>query len=138
LVSQKYPCKNTISKGEIMSKMHYVQIILDHELLRELAKNARRVGTSISEIIRASVKEWLTRRREQDMMNQRLEDLQVIENHRQEILARRGRKSLDIGVAQVIEQMRIERTNELVASVFPKVKDASRREDSDSVLPSSL
>ena len=72
------------------------------------------------------------------MLNKRLEDLQVIENHRQEILARRGGKPLDIDVAEMIERMRTERTNELTSSVFSNVKDTSRGEDSDGVLPSSL
>jgi Arc/MetJ-type ribon-helix-helix transcriptional regulator len=121
-----------------MSKMHRVQIFLDNELLRKLAKIARKKGTSISEIIRAAVKEWLTGCQERDMMNQRLEDLQVIENHRQEILARRGGEPLDIDVAEMIERMRTERINEITSSVFPKVKESSRREDSDGVLPSSL
>jgi metal-responsive CopG/Arc/MetJ family transcriptional regulator len=98
-----------------LSKMHRVQIFLDDELLRKLAKIARKKGTSISEIIRAAVKEWLTGRREQDMLNKRLEDLEVTENHRQEILARRGGKPLNFNVAEVIQQMRAERANELIA-----------------------
>ena len=120
-----------------MSKMHRVQIFLDDELLRKLAKIARKKGTSISEIIPTAVKEWLTGCQEQDMLNKRLEDLQVIENHRQEILARRGGKLLDFDAAEMIERMRTERANELMASVFPKVEDASRTEDSDSAQPSS-
>ena len=40
-----------------MSEMHRVQIFLDDELLRKLAKIARKKGTSISEIIRNAVKE---------------------------------------------------------------------------------
>ena len=109
-----------------MSKMHRVQIFLDDELLRKLAKIARKKGTSNSEIIRTALKEWLTGCQEQDMLNRRLEDLQVIENHRQEILARRGGKPLDIDVAQVIRRMRTERTNELMASVFPNKEDPSK------------
>ena len=121
-----------------MSKMHRVQIFLDQELFRALAKIARSEGTSNSEIIRIALKEWLTGCQEQDMLNRRLEDLQVIENHRQEILARRGGEPLDIDVAEVIERMRTERINEITSSVFPKVKESSLREDSDGVLPSSL
>jgi hypothetical protein len=121
-----------------MRKMHHVQIFLDHELLSTLAKIARKEGTSISEIIRNAVKEWLIGRQEQDRLNKRLEDLQVIENHCQEMLDRRGGKPLEFDAAQVIEQMRTERVDEVLASVFPKVKDGSQREDSDGVLPSSL
>lgn len=72
------------------------------------------------------------------MLNKRLEDLHVIENHRQEIIARRGGKPLDIDAAQVINEIRNERTNELVASVFPRAKDVPQTKDSDRVLPSSL
>jgi hypothetical protein len=128
----KYTRSHTIIKkgGEIMSKMHRVQIFLDDELLRKLAKIARKKGTSISEIIPTAVKEWLTGCQEQDMLNKRLEDLQVIENHRQEILARRGGEPLDIDVAEMIERMRTERINEITSSVFPKVKESSLREDS--------
>ena len=117
---------DSISKGEIKSKMHRVKIFLDHKLLSALLKIARKEGASISEIIRTELKEWLTERQEQDMLNRRLEDLQVIENHRQEILARRGGKPLDIDVAQVIRRMRTERTNELMASVFPNKEDPSK------------
>ena len=109
-----------------MSKMHRVQIYLDNELLRKLAKIARKKGTSISEIIPTALKEWLTGCQEQDMLNKRLEDLQVIENHRQEILAWRGGKPLDFDAAEVIERMRTERTNELTSSVFPNEGDLSK------------
>ena len=109
-----------------MSKMHHVQIFLDQELFRALAKIARSEGTSNSEIIRTALKEWLTGRQEQDMMNQRLEDLQVIQKHHQEILARRGGKPLDFDAAEMIERMRTERTNELMASVFPNKEDPSK------------
>jgi hypothetical protein len=51
------------------------------------------------------VKEWLTGRQNQDMLNKRLEDLHVIEIHWREILSRRGGKPLDIDAAQVIERM---------------------------------
>jgi hypothetical protein len=69
------------------------------------------------------------------VLNKRLEDLQVIEIHRQEILAWQGGEPLDIDVAQVIEQMRAERANEIVALVFLKMREASRREDPDCELP---
>ena len=112
--------------GEIMGKIRHVQIFLDDGLFRELAKIARKKGTGISEIIPTAVNEWLTGCQEQDMLNKRLEDLQVIENHRQEILAWRGGKPLDFDAAEVIERMRTERTNELTSSVFPNEGDLSK------------
>ena len=115
---------DSISKGEIKSKMHRVKIFLDHKLLSALLKIARKEGASISEIIRTELKEWLTERQEQDMLNKRLKDLQVIENHRQEILARRGGKPMDFDAAEMIERMRTERNNELMASVFPNDDDS--------------
>jgi len=101
-----------------VSKMHRVQIFLDHELFSALAKIARKEGTSISEIIRTAVKEWLTGRREKDELNKRLGDLQVIQKHRQEILSRRGGKPLDIDAAEVMEQMRNERANEVLTNAL--------------------
>lgn len=101
-----------------MSKMHQMQIFVDHELFSALAKIIWRERTSISEIIHAAMKEWITGHREQDMLNKRLEDLQVIRNHRQEILARRDGKPLEFDAAGVIEQMRNERADELLASVL--------------------
>ena len=114
-----------------MSKMHRAQILLDPEQHRALAKIAEQEGTSISEIVRTAVDEWLAGRQEEEVRRKRLADLEIIRAHRQEILDRRSGKPLEIDVAALIEQMRDERAAELLAAAFGGSQDASYGEDHD-------
>ena len=114
-----------------MSKMHRAQILLDPKQHSALAKIAEQEGTSISEIVRNAVDEWLTERQEDEVRQKRLADLEIIRSHRQEILDRRGGKPLEIDVAALIEQMRDERSAELLAAAFGDAQDNAYGEEHD-------
>ncbi len=101
-----------------MNKMHRAQILLAPDQHQKLAEIARREGTSISEIVRAAVNEWLEERDEAEVLRRRLEALEQVAQHRQAILNRRNGEPLEIDLTATIEQMREERDDELVANAF--------------------
>ena len=99
-----------------MNKMHRAQILLEPDQHQKLAEIAQQEGTSISEIVRTAVQEWLDERKDDEILRRRLEDLELVDQHRQAILARRKGKPLEIDLATTIEQVRGERDNELIDS----------------------
>jgi hypothetical protein len=101
-----------------MGKMHRAQILLDREQHNALAEIARRDGTSISEIVRTAVESWLEERQQDDRVRKHLEALDTIGAHRQALLDRRGGQPLNIDLDNLIEEMREERSNELLSSTF--------------------
>ncbi len=103
-----------------MNKMHRAQILLEPEQHQKLAEIAQYEGTSISEIVRTAVQEWLDERKDDEILRQRLEALELVDQHRQAVLARRKGKPLEVDLAATIDQLRTERDDELIA-------DASKR-----------
>jgi ParB-like chromosome segregation protein Spo0J len=101
-----------------MNKMHRAQILIDPEQHQTLAEIARREGTSISEIVRLAVQEWLRGRQADDLIRKRLFDLEIVQGHRQALLSRLGGKPLDIDLAETINKIREERQDELRTSPF--------------------
>jgi hypothetical protein len=99
-----------------MDKMHRAQILLEPNQHQKLAEIAQREGSSISEIVRAAVSQWLTERSEDEILCRRLVALERIEQHRQAILTRRNGKLLEIDLTTAIDKMREERDDELLAS----------------------
>jgi metal-responsive CopG/Arc/MetJ family transcriptional regulator len=99
-----------------MNKMHRAQILLESDQHQKLAEIAQHEGTSISEIVRTAVQEWLDERKDDEILRHRLEALELIDQHRQAILARRKGKPLEIDLTATIEQVRGERDNELIDS----------------------
>jgi hypothetical protein len=99
-----------------MNKMHRAQILLEPDQHQKLAEIAQQEGTSISEIVRTAVQEWLDERKDDEILRQRLEDLELVDQHRQAILARRKGKPLEIDLSTNIEKVRGERDNELIDS----------------------
>jgi len=97
-----------------MNKMHRAQILLEPDQHQKLAEIAQQEGTSISEIVRTAVQEWLDERKDDEILRRRLEDLELVDQHRKAILARRKGKPLEIDLAATIEQVRGERDNELI------------------------
>jgi hypothetical protein len=97
-----------------MNKMHRAQILLEPDQHHKLAEIAQQEGTSISEIVRTAVQEWLDERKDDEILRQRLTALDLINQHRQAILDRREGKPLEIDLAMTIEQVRGERDNELI------------------------
>ena len=98
-----------------MNKMHRAQILLEPDQHQKLAEIAQREGTSISEIVRLAVGQWLEERDEDEILRWQLEALEQVAQHQQAILARRHGKPLEIDLAATIEQMREERDDELLA-----------------------
>ena len=105
-----------------MANMYRAQILLDPEQHKSLVEIARREGTSISEIVRSAVREWLDERIGDEILLQRLGDLQIIWAHRQALHERSGGQPLEIDIDGLIDQMRAERGDELLTSTFGKAK----------------
>lgn len=99
-----------------MNKMHRAQILLEPDQHQKLAEIAQQEGTSISEIVRTAVQEWLDERKDDEILRRRLEALELVDQHRQAILARRKGKLLEIDLATTIDQLRAERDDELIAN----------------------
>ncbi len=98
--------------------MHRAQILLKPDQHQKLAEIARKEGTSISEIVRVAVSQWLDEREEDEVLRQRLRALEQIAEHRQAILARRNGEPLEIDLSATIEKMREERDHELIDNAF--------------------
>jgi predicted DNA-binding protein len=101
-------------------RMHRTQILLEPEQHQALAEIARSEGRSVSEIVREIIRQrFAEREREIDAdVKRRLEALDRIRAHRESILARRGGKTLEIDVVEMITQMREERHAENLAIIF--------------------
>ncbi len=98
-----------------MNKMHRAQILLDPNQHKKLAEIAQQEGTSISEIVRTAVQEWLDERKDDEILRRRLEALEIVDQHRQAVLARRKGIPLEIDLEATIDQLRTERDDELIA-----------------------
>jgi hypothetical protein len=97
-------------------KMVRTQILLEREQHRALSEAARRQDRSVSHLIREIVEKYLV---EQDEATQkRLESLEQIQRDWSRILESRGGKPLDIDTTALIEEMREERANELLANIL--------------------
>ena len=93
--------------------MHRAQILLEPDQHQKLAEIAQREDTSISEIVRTAVQEWLNEREDAEVLRQRLEALEQINQHQQVILSRRKSKVLEIDLTATIDQIRGDRDDEL-------------------------
>ena len=99
--------------------MHRAQILLHEHQHKALSQLAEREGRSISALVREMVDQELERRNQakEELLRQRLENLELIAKHRQEILASRGGKPLDVDIAALINQNREERDAEILAAI---------------------
>ena len=100
------------------NRMHRTQILLEpeqHALLTQFAQNE---GRSLSDIVREMLNAQIAlRQREADILRQqRLETLQRIELHRQQILARRNNQPLSFQPEEIIDALREERNEQYFAS----------------------
>ncbi|HYO15461.1 MAG TPA: ribbon-helix-helix protein, CopG family [Thermoanaerobaculia bacterium] len=96
------------------------QILLEPEQHEKLARIASREHRTISELVREILQEELERREEDaERQSQRLEQLEQLKRHREEMLARRGGKPLNVNVAELLNEMRDERDDEILANIFP-------------------
>jgi Arc/MetJ-type ribon-helix-helix transcriptional regulator len=98
--------------------LYRAQILLEPEQHKALAEIARREDRSISDVVRTALREWLKDHQEDESIRQRMQALEVIRKHRQEMFARHGGQPLEIDVAALIEISRQERTDELFGRSF--------------------
>ncbi len=98
--------------------LYRAQILLEPEQHEALAEIARQENRSISEVVRAALREWLSEHQESEAVRQQLEALKVIQAHREELLARRGGQPLEIDAAALLGAVREERANELLGNAF--------------------
>lgn len=91
-------------------RFHRTQILLERELHRTLAERANREGRSLSDLVRKLLWEKLDEQdqAEHAILQRRLEGLECIRQHREEMLARRGGQPIDFDVVEAINQMREE------------------------------
>jgi len=92
------------------------QILLEPEQHKKLAEIASRAGRSVSDVVREAVAEYVVTRTHEDERERRLNALERIKRHREEMLRERGGKPFEIDVVELINQMREERDNELLTA----------------------
>jgi predicted transcriptional regulator len=89
------------------------QILLEPEQHKKLAEIAAREKRSVSDVVREAVAEYMVT---QEKTREAQEDVFArIRRHHEEMLARRGGKPIEIDTVELINQMREERDNELLA-----------------------
>jgi predicted DNA-binding protein len=90
--------------------MHRTQILLEPEQHQALGQIARQEGRSVSDVVRKIVQHALEQREEerQATIARRMDAMERIRQHREEILAERGGKPLDFDVVEAINQAREE------------------------------
>jgi predicted transcriptional regulator len=91
------------------------QILLEPEQHKKLTEIAARENRSVSDVVREAVAEYVVARTEEDVREKRLKGLAEIKKFREEILKRRGGKPIEIDTVELINLMREERDNELLA-----------------------
>ncbi|MGC1376994.1 MAG: hypothetical protein WA821_12255 [Anaerolineales bacterium] len=84
-----------------------VQILLEPGQRLALALRAKQTGRSVSDLVREFVQKGL------EPTTGKQNVIETIRAHRQEMLARRAGKSLDLNLADVLNEMREERGDEL-------------------------
>jgi hypothetical protein len=108
-------------KRYIMSeRLLRTQILLEPEQHRALADVAQAENRSLSDVIREMLAQQLAqrRRRTESKRQRRLDALARIRKHQQEIVTRRGGHRLELDAVALIEQVRDERDDELIGTIF--------------------
>jgi hypothetical protein len=101
-------------------RMHRTQILLEPDQHRTLREIAHAEGRSISELVRAVLREYLVDRERaaEEDLTRYLAGLERIRQHREAILARRGGKPLEIDIVETINRMREERDERNLAGSY--------------------
>jgi predicted DNA-binding protein len=99
------------------SSLYRAQILLENEQQAQIAELAQRQGRSFSELMREIVQKYLD---EQEALSQtRQSAFEQLKTHRDEMLARRSGKALDLDLTIMIDALREERDDELSTSFSP-------------------
>ena len=97
------------------SSLYRAQILLENEQQAQIAELAQRQGRSFSELMREIVQIYLD---EQEALSQtRQSAFEQLKAHRDEMLARRNGKVLELDAAIMIDALREERDDELSTSL---------------------
>jgi predicted DNA-binding protein len=96
-------------------RKYRAQILLEPQQHTILAEIARQGGQSVSHVVREIVAQYLAAQEQEARCAE--EAFERIQQHRAAILARRGGSSLDVDITELIDQMREERDDDLVASI---------------------
>jgi len=98
------------------------QILLDPEQHKKLAEIAAREKRSVSDVVREAVAEYVV---EQEKAHAKQKDVFArIRQHQEQMLERRGGRPIEIDTVELINQMREERDNELLARTKSGKKDS--------------
>lgn len=93
------------------------QILLEPEQHKKLTEIAASEGRSVSDVVREAVAEYVVAKTQEDQWERRRRGLEIIRQHREEMLRKRGGKPIEINVVELIHQMREERENELLSAI---------------------
>ncbi|MGH2457835.1 MAG: hypothetical protein ACRDIY_03095 [Chloroflexota bacterium] len=100
-------------------RFHRTQLLLRPDQHEALIEIARRENRSISDVVREMIGQQLDSRAQarSATIQRQLEALERIRQHREAILAERGGKPIEIDIADMINQMREERDEEILGSI---------------------
>src|SRR5438874_1242775 len=90
----------------MVGKLHRTQILLEPEQHKELARIAEHEGRSVSDVVREIIRGELEKRSlsEEETLKRRLAALERIQQHKEEILRRRGGRYIELDPVEVIRQ----------------------------------
>ncbi len=100
-----------------MSTLYRAQVLLEAGQQAQIAELARRQGRSFSEVMREIVQEYLDEQERRSAEQQSA--FEKLKAHREEMLAKRNGKPLELDSAALIHEMREERTDELFDHLNP-------------------
>ncbi len=99
-----------------MAQKYRAQILLEPEQRKILAEIALRENRSVSDVVREAVAEYVTAKMQQDVNQRRRRALEKADRLREKILKNRGGKPIEMDFVEMLNQMRDERTHELLNS----------------------
>jgi Arc/MetJ-type ribon-helix-helix transcriptional regulator len=99
-----------------MGRLYRTQILLEPNQHQALADIAQEKESSISELVREAVQTWLESYQTENALQHRLEAIEKIRKHHQEIIDSRGGDLLQFNAVGVLHQIREERGDELLTN----------------------
>jgi hypothetical protein len=92
------------------------QILLEPEQHKKLAEIAANEGRSVSDVVREAVAKYVLTKSHEDQWERRRRGLEIIRQHREQMLRERGGKPIDVDLVKMLDEIREERDNELLAA----------------------
>ena len=99
-------------------RKYRAQILLEPEQHEVLTEIAQQQGRSISNVVREIVGQYIVAR--EQTMDQEKEALERVKQHRAEMLSQRGGHPLEINIPAMIEEIREERSNDLLTNILAR------------------